>query len=184
MYLFSLVLAPLLQSISTFFWIDGEYGITGGTLLFFSMLFWIPALIFLFGMLKQRMPNYAEWGLLVAITGFISGVGFAFTGVFVQIFSISHAQYIREFSKYPLASNLLLFQTGPLAPLSLLLLGLVLIRAKILPLRIPLLLTIGALAFPVSRVIRIPWMAHIADLLFLLPLVELAIRCGKSNGRN
>jgi len=34
----SLILAPLLQAVSTFFWNGGEYGVTGGTILIFSMI--------------------------------------------------------------------------------------------------------------------------------------------------
>ena len=67
MYGISLILAPLLQATSGFFWINGEYGVTGGTILVLSMVFWMPALITLFGFVKDRMPNYAAWGLLIAI---------------------------------------------------------------------------------------------------------------------
>ena len=67
MYGVSLILAPLLLAISSFFWIEGKYGVVGGTLLFLSMVFWMPALVFLFGLVKDRLPTYASWGLLVAM---------------------------------------------------------------------------------------------------------------------
>lgn len=121
------------------------------------------------------MPNYAGWGLLTAIVGFISGVGFAFTGVYTEIFSISHESYIAGFSKYPVASNLLLFQTGPLAPLSLIVLGIVFLKTRVVKLHVGLLIALGGIAFPLSRISRIEWVAHFADTLLLIPLAELGI---------
>src|SRR5215510_358549 len=90
MFSASLILAPLLQSISTFFWVDGEYGVTGGTILIFSMIFWIPALLFLFNLVASKKPVYAAWGFLIAVYGFVSGVNFGFLGVLTEVFSIPH----------------------------------------------------------------------------------------------
>jgi hypothetical protein len=176
MYGISLIMAPLLQAVSSFFWINGEYGVTGGTILVFSMIFWIPALISLFSLVKDRFPNYAAWGLLVAIYGFISGVNFGFAGVFTEVFNIAHEKYIQELAKYPIASNLLLFQAGPLAPLSLIVLGIVLLRNKTVDFKIALLIIIGGIAFPISRISRIEWVAHIADLLLFVPLSILGMK--------
>jgi hypothetical protein len=176
MYGISLIAAPLLQAISSFFWINGEYGVTGGTILVFSMIFWMPALVALFSLVKDRFPNYAAWGLLIAIYGFISGVGFGFTGVYAEIFNIYHEKYIQELAKYPVSSNLLLFQAGPLAPLSLIVLGIVLMKTKTVDFRIVLLILLGGIAFPISRILRIEWAAHVADLLLLIPLSVLGIK--------
>ena len=62
----SLILAPLLLAISSFLWIDSEYGVTGGTVLVLSIVFWMPALICLFGIVKDKMPcvgfiNFHLW---------------------------------------------------------------------------------------------------------------------------
>ncbi|HZI54718.1 MAG TPA: hypothetical protein VFD56_13475 [Chitinophagaceae bacterium] len=173
MFALSLILAPALQALSTFFWVDGEYGVTGGTILVFSMVFWIPALLVLFSFVKNKMPNYAAWGFLIAVYGFVSGVNFGFLGVLTEIFSISHESYIREFSKYPISSNLLLFQAGPLAPLSLVILGIVFLYTKVVDWKIGLLIMLGGIAFPLSRISRIELAAHIADILQLIPLALL-----------
>src|SRR5215475_12565602 len=98
-YCFSLLAAPLLLAISSFFWREKEYGITAGTLIVFSTVFWILALDVLFKMIKDRYPNYAAWGFLVAITGFISGSNFAFVGIISEMFGISHGKYIEVFAK-------------------------------------------------------------------------------------
>ena len=173
MFGLSLILAPTLQALSTFFWIDGEYGVTGGTILVFSMVFWIPALILLFSLVKDRMPNYAAWGFLIAVYGFVSGVNFGFLGVLTEVFSIPHEKYIQELAKYPVSSNLLLFQAGPLAPLSLIILGFVFLYTKVVDRKIGLLIMMGGIAFPLSRISRIELAAHFADLLQLVPLAIL-----------
>jgi len=62
MYGVSLILAPLLLAISSFFWINGEYSVMGEAILALSMVFCMPAQLFLFSLLKDRIPNYANWG--------------------------------------------------------------------------------------------------------------------------
>ena len=176
MYGISLILAPLLQTISTFFWKNGEYGIAGGTILMFSIAFFIPGLVSLFSLVKDRLPNYSAWGLLIAVFGFISGANFAFLGVIAEIFNISHQSYIDGFAKYSVASNLLLFQSGPLAPLSLIILGIVLLRTKSVDSLLCILIILGGIAFPLSRISRTLWIAHTADLLLLIPLAIIGMR--------
>jgi hypothetical protein len=56
MYGVSLILAPLLLAISTFFWIDGEYGVVGGTILILSMVFWMPPWCSYLASLKIDFP--------------------------------------------------------------------------------------------------------------------------------
>lgn len=176
MYGVSLILAPLLQFISGFFWINKEYGVAGGTLLVLSMFFWIPSLIALFDLVKNKMPNYAAWGLLVAIVGFISGSNFAMVGVMSEIFDIPHETYLKGFENYKVSSGILLFQTGPLAPLSLLILGIVLLRTTSVDAFIAILIIIGAVLFPVGRISRTEWIAHVCDIFFLVPFSILGMR--------
>jgi len=170
MYGVSLILAPFLQFVSSFYWVNGEYGVTGGTILVLSVVFWIPALIVLFDWVKFKMPNYAAWGLLIAIFGFVSGADFAMLGVMSEIFNITHASYLEGFAKYKVSADILLFQSGPLAPLSLIVLGMVLLRVKSIDAWIAILIIAGGIAFPLSRISRIPWAAHVADILLLIPL--------------
>ena len=183
MFGLSLILAPLLQAASTFFWTDGEYGVTGGTILIFSMIFWIPALLFLFNLVAAKTPNYAAWGFLIAVYGFVSGVNFGFLGVLTDVFSIPHEKYIQELSRFPVSSNLLLFQAGPLAPLSLVVLGIVLISTKVVDWKIGLLVTVGGILFPLSRISRIELLAHIADTIQLIPMALLGVQALMRTGR-
>lgn len=172
----SLIIAPLAFGASTFFWRNGEYGVTGGTILVLSMIFWIPAFIGLFELLKDKMPRYTSIGYLIAIYGCISGVNFGMVGVFSEVFSISHDTYLSVAAKHSFAFNLLLFWSGPLFPLSLLILGINLIRKKAIQVWTGVLICLGAIAFPVSRIPRIEFIAHFADLLLVTPLSYIGVQ--------
>jgi hypothetical protein len=171
---FCLIIAPLLFAASTFFWQNGEYGVEAAVLIIFSMFFWIPALTGLFSLMKNKMPQYAVWGLWIAVFGCISGVCFAFLGYLATVFNISHEQYLSSLSHYPVTSQILLFGSGPLFPLSVLILGINLALKRSVPLWISLFFCLAALAFPLSRIPRIEWMAHIADLAMLIPSTAVA----------
>ena len=172
---FCLIIAPVLFAASTFFWQDGEYGVEAAILIIFSMFFWIPALTGLFSLVRNEMPRYAVWGLWVAVFGCISGVCFAFLGYLATIFNISHEQYLNSLSHYPVTSQILLFGSGPLFPLSILILGINLMLKRSLAVWICILFCLAAVAFPLSRIPRIEWIAHIADVAMLIPSVTIAM---------
>src|SRR3569833_2358959 len=69
----SLFLAPLFYTASSFFWNTqnqyGTYDTTSGLLLIVGSIFWVPAFLALFDMLRERTPNYASWGFLFAVYG-------------------------------------------------------------------------------------------------------------------
>ena len=171
---FCLIVAPLLFAVSTFFWQEGEYGVEAAILIIFSMFLWIPALTGLFSLIKEEMPRYAVWGLWVAVFGCISGVCFAFLGYLATVFNISHEQYLNSLSHYPITSQVLLFGSGPLFPLSILVLGIILLVKRSAPVWISVLFCVAAITFPLSRIPRIEWMAHIADLAMLIPSAAVA----------
>jgi hypothetical protein len=171
-----LIMAPVLSTISTFFWNNGEYGTTGGTLLIMALFFWIPALDALFSLVKRTMPRYAQWGYFMALLGCISGMNFGSLGYYSEVFNISHDAYLEALTKYPISSGILLFWAGPLFPLSLFVLSVVLWRKRAAATWICICLGLAAIAFPISRIPRISLVAHIADLLFLFPMISLAIR--------
>ncbi|HNP23673.1 MAG TPA: hypothetical protein PKM63_18530 [Panacibacter sp.] len=172
---FSLIIAPCLFAASTFFWHNGEYNVPAATLLIVSLFFWIPALSGLFAYVKTRMPLYATLGLWVAVFGCISGVCFAFLGYLTTIFNIEHAAYLSALEKYPFSSQLLLFSTGPLFPLSILLLGIIMLFTKAIKPWVAILLCVAAVAFPVSRISRNISIAHIADLLLMIPAIYVGL---------
>jgi hypothetical protein len=173
--------APLLLFASSFFWNNGEYSVSSATLLILSTFFWIPAFTGLFQLIKNKMPHYSVFGLWVAVFGCISGVCFAFLGYLVSIFNIPHQTYLQTLSHYPFTSQLLLFASGPLFPLSVLVLGIMFIVKKIIPGWQALLFSFAGIAFPLSRITRVVWVAHIADILFLIPCFLIAIKFFKKS---
>ena|ERR1700754_5002557 len=180
----SAIIAPLLFGISTFFWENGEYGVTAATILCLSMVFWIPALIAVFGLLKKEMPYYYLIGLLIAIYGCcMGGIGFGLLGYFTTIFSIPHQTYLKTLEQYPISSGLLLFWAGPLFPLSLLVLGINLIIKRVTERWLGAVLCLAAIAFPLSRISRIETLAHLADLLLAIPFMVIGFRYFNKAGK-
>jgi hypothetical protein len=169
-----LIIAPVLFALSTFFWSVGEYGVYGGAVLAVAMVFWIPAFIALFSLLRLRMPRYAAWALLPAWYGCVSGSLFGFQGVYSAALGIDNQMERVAYSQYPLSFNLTLFWPGPLFPISLLVLGVCLLWTRVVPVWAAALLCLSGVAFPVSRIQRIEWVAHVSDALLLIPTVYLA----------
>lgn len=157
---------------STFFWQNGEYGVIAATLVITGSIFFVPALTGIFGLLKTKMPLYYLTGLFIAIYGAcMGGIAFGLLGYFSTIFHISHQYYISTLAKYPISSGILIFWAGPLFPLSLLVLGINLIRKKAVAAWLGTLICLGAIAFPLGRIFRIEWVAHCTDLLFAIPFI-------------
>jgi hypothetical protein len=166
----SMICAPLLFGMSTFLWRDGQYGAYGGTLVVLGTVFWIAAFMGLFDLVKSKTPIYASIGLFIAIAGCVSGASFGFAGAYNDIFSISHKHYLEQLSEYPAVAGILLFWSGPIFPLSLLVLGIVLIKTSSVPTWAGILISLSGIAFPLSRIPRIEWIAHVSDVLMFIPL--------------
>jgi len=176
LFAIALILAPAFFALSTFFWVDeGEYGVTSATLLIFGSIFWIVVFTGLFGWLREVTPRYAAWGLLFAIYGCVcGGVAFAFIGFFMDVYGISHESMIQGLDAHPVVSNLIFWIGGPAFSLSLLILGIVLIRTKNAPIWLGAMLSLAGALFPFGRAVRVPAVAHVTDLLMLIPLWCLA----------
>ncbi|UFH52886.1 hypothetical protein [Spirosoma sp. KNUC1025] len=126
----SMIIAPFLFVVSSFYWQQGEYDITGGTLLVIATTFWIIAFMGLFSYLKDTMPRYAVPGLLVAIFGCISGNNFGMRGIYADVFGITKQAILKQAAVHPVSFNITMFLSGPLFPLSLLVLGINMLRKK------------------------------------------------------
>jgi hypothetical protein len=170
----ALVAGPLTVACSTFLWQDGNYGITGATLMASGIVTWLYGFVGLYPHLAERAPILAPLWLATAIVGTLAGVMFGARDFFETIFGIDRQQGLELYSEHPVESAVLLFQTGPAFPASILLLGLLLLRLRLIPLWVSALLMTGAVAFPISRITRIPDIAHAADLLLLIPSTYLA----------
>ena len=173
---FALILAPLFFAASTFYWHNGEYDTTSATLMIISLFFWLPAFRALFNVTVNKLPLYSIWGLWIAYFGCISGVCFAFVGYMTTVLNVTHKEYLEELNNYPFTSQILLFASGPIFPLSISLLGIQMLRKRVVPPGIAILFCVAGIAFPLSRIPRIEFVAHIADLLLLTPCLYVSFK--------
>jgi hypothetical protein len=170
----ALVLGPAGSAIATYFWTDGRYGASGGTILVLAMVVWAYGLIGLLGAVRPHAPRYAAVALPVFLYGIMGGAAFGFQGVFEDVFDQSADASLDALAAHPVAANLLLWIPGPVMPLSLLALGAVLGRTRVIPLWSAALLCAGAVAFPVSRIPRIDLVAYLADALLVVAFAAIA----------
>jgi hypothetical protein len=151
--------------------------VNGSVLVILGMVFWLMGFIGLFDLFKEKNPWYARLGLLYAFYGCLGGIAFGFEGFYSQIIGEDRIG-VQLMSQFPWQTNLVLFWSGPAFPLSLLLLGVMMMVRKVQPGWISLLIITGAVAFPASRISRIEWIAHTADVILLIPLIALYVnRC-------
>jgi hypothetical protein len=173
----SLIVGQTLHTVSTFLWTDnGRHSIDASVLIILAMVFWAYGFIYLFTMFKEKNPWYFRLGLMYALYGCLGGIAFGFEGLYSAIFSISDKIGVDAYNKYPAHINLVLYWAGPAFPLSLLLFGIMLLIKKAAPWTVGMLFVIGAVAFPISRILRIDLVAHIADFVLLMPLIFLFIQ--------
>ncbi|MCO5986890.1 hypothetical protein NE235_12335 [Actinoallomurus spadix] len=171
-----LVMGPALQAISTFYWSDRYQGITAGTLIVAATTCWLIGLVALYRLIEPRVPRYTAIALPPAIYGCVGGASFGLQGMHEELFDVSHSEAVRLIQQHPGAAFVTFWFAGSAFPLSLFMLGVVLTRIRAVPGPIGVLLFGGALAFPLSRVPREIAIAHLADLVLLVPFVYLGAR--------
>ena len=177
-----LIIGQTLHLISTFLWNEnGRHSIDASVLIVLSMVFWAVGFVGLFNLFREKLPWYSRAGLLYAFYGCVGGAAFGFEGLYSAIFEVSDKIGVDAYARYPLQMNLVLFWAGPAFPLTLVILGALMTIKKVAPWWIGLLISSGAIAFPVSRIIRIQNIAHFADVLLLIPVVLLLIHVMKND---
>jgi hypothetical protein len=174
-YAIALVIGQIINIVSTFYWHDdGRYSINASLFIILAMVFWAVGFNGLFDLFKEKKPWYARIGLLYALYGCIGGAGFGFEGIYSEIFNVSEKIAVTAYQKYPLQMNVSLFWSGPAFPLSLMIIGFMFIYQKINSFW-GVLFILGGIAFPVSRILRIESVAHLADIVLLIPLVLMLV---------
>ncbi|QHS56185.1 hypothetical protein GWR56_11800 [Mucilaginibacter sp. 14171R-50] len=178
----SLAIAPLLYTASGFFWLsNGRYNVTGATLIVIGSVFWVFVFNGFFTGLKAHAPWYSAIGRCVAIYGCAcGGVAFGLQDAFADMFHISHSAMLNGLALHPVFANLIFWIGGPLFPLSVFAMGIMLARTKMIPVWAGIVLSAAGVLFPVSRILRIEAIAHAVDLLMLVPMGYVAFRGVKS----
>jgi hypothetical protein len=172
---YCLIAGQGLMCLSSFFWAaDGRYSINASVMIIISMVFWAAGLPAVFALFTEKHPWYARLGLLYAMYGCFGGAAFGFEGLYSALDG-SNKIGMEAYTSIPMQMNLVLFWPGPAFPLSMLILGIFLIYRKLANPITGALIILGAIAFPLSRIARITWIAHVADLVLLLGVIMLAI---------
>lgn len=177
LWLVSMILAPLLLAISQFYWIDGVLTSTAGALQVLSFLFWIFAFQGLFEQIKEAYPKYAVWGFFLAVYGCLAGNNFGVDGIYIDAFNdIVPDSTIRFNAKSGPAAFIAFFIPGALAPLNWLILGILFLSQKKIPVWLAITFIIAAVGFPLSRIPRIEWLAHLDNALLLFSMIIMALK--------
>ena len=172
----SLIAGPALNVAATFLWDDdGRHGVTGGALAALASVAWAYGLLGLWDRLRPERPVWATLGSLAAIVGTFGGIAFGLQGFYEAVFGLSGEQSLDALAEHPVAAQLVLWLPGPTFPLSMIALGLALALTRKAPLWTALLLAAAGAVFPVSRIPRIEAVAHVADLLLLVPSAYLGV---------
>lgn len=175
LYGLGITLAQLITILSTFIWNEnGRHSINGSVLVFFSSFLWVFGFLGLFELLKKKYPIYSRVGLVYAIYGAMGGVAFAFEGLYSVIFNVSDKIGVEAAELFPLQMNLVLFWAGPAFPLTLLIYGIMLVISKKFKYWVGVLISLGGILFPISRILRISWVAHLDDIILLIPVLFIA----------
>jgi hypothetical protein len=177
-----LVGGPLLLAASTFFWTDGRYGPTGGVLLVLAMPLWTYGVLGLIEGMRPTLPRYTAAVLLLTLAGAMGGAAFGFQGFFESVYGLDEQASLAALDEHPVAAWILLWGLGPLFPAALFALGAGLARTRQLPRAAALLMCAGALLFPLSRIPRLEWVAHLVDAVLLLPFLVAATRSVPDRG--
>lgn len=176
-WFYSLQFAPLLLFFSQFFWNNGVLNIQSGWLQVLAFTFWIPAFQGMFELLKSKMPAYAAIGFLIAIYACIGGNNFGVDGIYGEaagVFDVEAKNALHE--KLGVGAIVALYLPGLLFPLSLLVLGFLLYRTKTVESWLAILLMVGAIGFPLSRIPREPLLAHADNFILVLSHSLIAMR--------
>ena len=122
------------------------------------------------------MPVYAISGFFIAVFSCLGGNNFGVDGIYGTQMGVDSMEEKTALHESIGSSTLAyLFIPGALFPLSLLILGINLVRKKVLPAWIGILLCLGAIGFPLSRIPRIDLLAHADNLILLLSHLAAAV---------
>lgn len=170
------ILAPLFISLAQFFWHDGMVSMTAGVLQVIAFTCWIFAFQGMFHVLRQEMPKYAVYGFAVAVYACIGGNNFGVDGIYGEAIGLNNLTEAGELlNKIGWPTAFYLFIPGGLFPLSLLWLGVQLWRNKKVSTLTGILLCLGAICFPLSRIPRIPLLAHLDNIILLTAHILVAV---------
>jgi hypothetical protein len=174
-----LIVAPLMVAVSSAFRFDEGTLYAAGLAQMYGAYLFIPAILGLTALLRERAPRLAVFGGLTGILGYVGGINFATFDLYTWAARAAGADDATVRAIIGVAENQLLPVLnipGITGPLTLLALGIGLFRTGVVPKWVAVLLGIGAIAFPLGRVPEIQLLLHLSDLLLFIPLAWIGFR--------
>lgn len=168
------IVGPLLLLTSTVAYIAGGNGMNdgevGGAIQVWAMIALGVAGIGLARMLESHAPRAAAVLTCLVIAGIAGGIGYGIDSIQADVHSTESLQET-ESAAAPLALQV----PGLLFPVSLLTLGVMLARSGAAPKPLGVMLAIGAVMFPMSRIPDVEALAVASDAFLALALVPLGL---------
>lgn len=179
----SLIIAPLLVAISQFYWSNGVLGETAGVVQIYGFVFWVIAYQGMFEQLRPQYPRYATFGFMIAVLACVGGCFFGFEGLYNEALGISDTAAAGDLhAKFGTGRVVALLIPGVSNPLSWLVMAVMLWKAGKTLWWQSCIFGFAAILFPMSRIPRIPWLAHVDNALMLIAMCLISYQL--FGGRN
>lgn len=170
------LVAPVLMAASTVAYVIGdegfEQGQAGGVLMIWSAIAYAIALPGLARVLEHRSTGGFVFASIAGVVGSVGTALYAFDGIHLSASGASVADL--DTATVPLALRI----PGLFFPLTLLVLGVLLVRHHVVPLAAGALLAVAGLLFPVSRIGDLAALALGVDVLALVGLALIVRAIG------
>lgn len=177
----AMVIAPLLLAASSFVSLTGNGNNSdalGGALVVYAFFVFIFVILGLTQLLAAHAPRFAMVMRVVGIFGCVGGVNWgmdsAIRGVLLTNVDAATAQLSAETVVGALPH--LLELPGLILPISMVILGIALLRYQLVPAPAALLLALAGLTFPVGRIPDIEPVYIVTDLAFVISLIWISRR--------
>lgn len=175
----SLIAGALLMAPTTYFEYSEETIFAAGVLGLIVYAILIPGLLGIAQLLRQRAPRLSVVAGLIATLGCVAGATFQTALLHewaAREAGASEAMMaaIIDVTEERVFPVLVIFSI--LFPISLLTLGIGLLKADVVPTWVAALLVIGAILFPIGHIGTMQLITHLAESLLLIPMVWIGLR--------
>jgi hypothetical protein len=175
-----LIVGALLMTPNTFFEYREGTHFWAGFVGVVAYILLVPGLLGIARMLHERAPRLSVFGGLLVTVGTVAGAIFSAAPLFEwaereagtpegTMVAITEVVEGRVFP--------VLVTFGALFPISLVLLSVGLFRTGVVPKWVAVLLGIGAIVYPAGHIGESELITHLAELILLVPLVWMGLRC-------
>jgi hypothetical protein len=166
----ALVVAPIVMMASTIAYVVGDQGLSegaaAGAIQIWAFIAYAVALVGLARTVEGAAPRLAATGLVLALIGCVGGAAYGMDSIQAAVLGGT----IESSAATPFALRI----PGLAFPLALVLLGTLLARCRVAAAPSAMLVIVGGLLFPISRIADLPAVAVASDLVLLVGFAWIA----------